>query len=240
MKAVILSGGKGARLAPYSKLLPKPLMPIGDKPILEIILRQMKQAGVDEVILAVGQMSAALEAYFSNGSRFDFDIKISYSAEEQPLGTIGPLSLITGIEESFLVTNCDVLTTLDFAALVRYHQLNQAAATIAMHSRQVRLDLGVLALRDGSNEIIGYSEKPTYTYPISMGIYVFDPGVLHYIPKNQHYDFPELVLQLVAAGEKVVGYSFVGYWQDLGKPEDYERAISDYSSNQFQFLGENQ
>lgn len=238
MKAVILSGGKGARLAPYSKLLPKPLMPIGDKPILEILIHQMKKAGVEEVILAVGHMKETLQAYFRNGN--SLGLMIRYSVEQQPLGTIGPLSLVEGIDTPFLVTNGDLLTTYNFQALMRAHREAKAIATIAVHTKRVNIDLGVLEFNARSKEMIGYLEKPTYNFPVSMGIYAFDPSVLSYIPYNQHHDFPELVEKLIKAGERVVGYAFDGYWQDLGKPENYERAISDYSSNQVQFLGENQ
>lgn len=235
MKAVVLAGGEGTRLAPYSKLLPKPLMPIGDKPILEILIRQMKLAGVDEVILAVGYMKEVLQAYFQDGSQFG--MKINYSVEPHPLGTIGPLSLIEGLDEIFLVTNGDVLTTLNFHALIRAHREAKAAATIAVYTRHVKVDLGVLEINKETNNITGYVEKPTYGYPISMGIYVFSPRVLGYIPHNQFFDFPELVHKLIDNSERVVGYSFDGYWQDLGNSDDYEQAVSDFTSNEDMFLG---
>ncbi|MBC8509332.1 MAG: NTP transferase domain-containing protein [Anaerolineales bacterium] len=234
MKAVVLAGGEGTRLAPYSKKLPKPLMPIGDMPILEILIHQMKLAGVDEVILAVGHGMDALNAYFQNGNQFG--IKINYSTEQFPLGTIGPLSLIEGLDESFLVTNGDILTTLDFQELIQQHQKSQATATIAMHARHVKIDLGVLELADGKEEIVRYLEKPTYHFHVSMGIYVFDPQVLHYIPSNQYYDFPELVHKLIDQGKKVIGYPFDGYWQDLGNPDDYEQAILDFDVHKHQIL----
>src|SRR4030065_644299 len=159
MKAVVLAGGKGTRLAPYTKILPKPLMPIGDMPILEILLRQMKRNGIDEVILTVGHLSELLRAFFQDGSRFG--LKIQYSYEDRPLGTAGPLSLISDLEETFLVSNGDVLTTLDFRALVDCHRKHKAIATIAAHVRNVRIDLGVIRT-NLDNEIVGYIEKPTY------------------------------------------------------------------------------
>jgi NDP-sugar pyrophosphorylase family protein len=238
MKAIILAGGKGARLRPYTKILPKPLMPIGDMPILEILLRQMKRTGlIDEAILTVGYLEELLRAFFKDGQRFG--LKIDYSFEEHPLGTAGPLSLIEGLKETFLVTNGDVLTTLDMAELVRYHRENGAAATIAMHARQIKVDLGVLEL-DGNNQVEGYIEKPTYDFNVSMGIYVFEPGVLDFIPKNEYLDFPNLVLKLLAAGEKVMGYPFSGYWQDLGRQEDYEQAVDEFERMRSQILGESQ
>jgi len=235
MKAVILAGGKGARLAPYTKILPKPLMPIGDMPILEILLRQLKRHGVDEVILTVGHLAQLLEVFFQDGERLG--MKIHYSYEDQPLGTAGPLSLVSGLDDTFLVANGDVLTTLDFAALVTDHQQSGAIATIAMHQRQVKVDLGVIQC-NGSNEITGYLEKPTYDFHVSMGIYVFEPRVLAYIPFNQYLDFPDLVLRLIAVGERVRGYPYDGYWQDLGRPDDYEQAVDDFPTLKAHILGE--
>ena len=235
MKAVILAGGKGTRLAPYTKILPKPLMPIGDLPILEILLRQMKRAGIDEVILTVGHLAHLLHAFFQDGEQFGLHIRYSY--EEQPLGTAGPLSLVQGLDETFLVANGDILTTLDMAALVQSHRQSGAAATIAAHARQVKVDLGVIQV-NGEHQIIDYIEKPVYPLLVSMGIYVFEPGVLSYIPHNQYLDFPDLVLRLLHAGERVVSYPFDGYWQDLGRPDDYEQAVQDFEALRPQILGE--
>jgi NDP-sugar pyrophosphorylase family protein len=235
MKSVILAGGKGTRLAPYTKILPKPLLPIGDMPILEILLRQLKRAGVDEAVLTVGHLAQLLRLFFQDGQ--SLGLKIRYSVEDRPLGTAGPLALVDGLTETFFVTNGDVLTTLDFAALVAEHRRSGATATIAMHQRQVKIDLGVIEL-GRENQIVGYIEKPLYTYQVSMGIYVFEPRVLPYIPYNQYLDFPDLVLRLIEAGEKVQGYPFDGYWQDLGRPDDYEQAIAEFETLRPQILGE--
>ncbi|MFC2053442.1 NDP-sugar synthase [Chloroflexota bacterium] len=236
MKAVILAGGKGARLAPYSKILPKPLMPIGDMPILEILLHQLKKAGITEVIITVGHLAELLRAFFNDGERFG--LKIEYSIEEVPLGTAGPLSLVaSNLGETFLVANGDVLTTLDLKELVSAHRQSGAIATIASHSRQVNIDLGVLQV-DGSDELTGYDEKPAFEYLVSMGIYVFEPEVLQYIPYNNYLDFPELVLKLIGNGERVMSHRFDGYWQDLGHPDDYEQAVQDFDRLKPQFLGE--
>ncbi len=225
MKAVVLAGGKGTRLRPYTTVLPKPLMPIGDMPILEIMLRQMKQAGVSEVYLTVGHLAEILRAFFKDGQQFG--LKINYSYEEKPLGTAGPLSLLDGLGDTFLVTNGDVLTTLNLADLVSYHRTSGAMASIAMQARQVKVDLGVLKF-DDQYQLTGYIEKPTYDFHVSMGIYVFEPEVLSLIPHNDYLDFPDLVLKLIEKGEKVVGYPFDGYWQDLGRPDDYEQALADF------------
>jgi NDP-sugar pyrophosphorylase family protein len=235
MRAVILAGGKGTRLAPYTRILPKPLMPIGDMPILEVLLRQMKRAGVDDVVLTVGHLSQLLQAFFHDGSQWGLNIQ--YSFENQPLGTAGPIALIEGLDETFLVTNGDVLTNLDLRDLVAFHHKYGGLATIAVHNRQVRIDLGVVQW-NGWNTIRGYIEKPVYDYTVSMGLYVFEPRILEYIPREQYLDFPDLVLKLIAAGEKVVGYHFDGYWKDLGRPDDYEEANRDFAEMQSLFLPE--
>lgn len=237
MKAVVLAGGKGTRLAPYTKILPKPLLPIDDMPILEILLRQMKRSGVDQVYLTVGYLAGLFTAFFQNGDRLGLNIQYSY--EDRPLGTAGPLSLIPSLcEETFLVTNGDVLTDLDFCDLYDAHRRTGAIATIASHARKVKVDLGVIQF-DDSHRIVGYIEKPTYDFYVSMGIYVFEPRVLEYIPRNQYLDFPDLVLRMVAAGENVRGFPFDGYWQDLGRADDYEQAVQEFVSMRSRILGEN-
>lgn len=235
MKAVILAGGKGARLSPYTKILPKPLMPIGDMPILEVLLRQMKRAGVQDVILTVGHLANLLRTFFMDGQQWGMNI--SYSYEPEPLGTAGPLSLIKGLNSTFIVANGDVLTTLDLRELVAFHKTQGGIATIAVHERKVKIDLGVVQL-GGDDTVDGYIEKPTYDYTVSMGVYVFEPEVLKFIPVNVYLDFPELVLKMIAAGEKVSGYRFDGYWMDLGRPDDYSQAAEDFINMRFQFLPE--
>jgi NDP-sugar pyrophosphorylase family protein len=235
MKAVVLAGGKGARLAPYTRVFPKPMMPIGDKAILEILLLQMRRAGIDEVILTVGHLAGLMRAFFQDGSHLG--LHITYSYEDHPLGTAGPLAGIDGLDETFMVCNGDVLTTLNLAELVAFHKANQGIATIASHRRKVKIDLGVIQM-DGSCQVTGYVEKPTIDYSVSMGLYVFEPGVLKHIPYAQYLDFPDLVKTLIAAGEKVVAFPFEGYWQDLGRPDDYEQANLDFEKMRSLFLPE--
>jgi NDP-sugar pyrophosphorylase family protein len=235
MKAIILAGGKGARLAPYTKILPKPLMPIGDMPILEVLLRQMKRAGIDEVVITVGHLANLLRAFFQDGSALG--LHISYSFEDVPLGTAGPLSLVSGLDRTFLVSNGDVLTTLDIKELIKFHTQQKAAATIAVHRRKVDIDFGVVQC-DENFRMVGYTEKPSIDYLVSMGIYVFEPRVLTYIPYDRYLDLPNLVLNMLAAGEKVVGFPYSGYWQDLGRPDDYEYASKDFDSMRKNFLPE--
>jgi len=235
MKAVILAGGKGTRLAPYTKVLPKPLMPIGDMPILEILLRQIRRAGIKDFILAVGHMAGLLQAFFQDGKRLG--ININYSYEDKPLGTAGSLSLIEGLEDTFLIANGDVLTTLNIQRLIEYHRNEGAIATIATHDRSVNINLGVIH-KDENNQVIDYIEKPTYHFQVSMGIYVFEPEIMKYIPKNQYLDFPNLVLSLIESHEKVKSFPFGGYWQDLGRADDYEQAVQDFEQLKSEILGE--
>ncbi|MFU8771240.1 MAG: sugar phosphate nucleotidyltransferase, partial [Anaerolineales bacterium] len=176
-----------------------------------------------------------MQAFFQGGQRIG--LKISYSYEEFPLGTAGPLSLIEGLDETFMVANGDVLTTLDLRDMIAAHQQNEAVATIATHTRRVKIDLGVIQY-DGDDRIAHYIEKPIYDYNVSMGIYLFEPKVLEYIPCNQYLDFPDLVLRLIEAGERVKGYSYDGYWQDLGREDDYEQAVQDFESLREQILGD--
>jgi len=236
MQAVILAGGKGTRLAPYSRVFPKPMMPIGDKTILEILLGQMKRAGINHVALTVGHLAGLMRAFFQDGSQYDLDI--TYILEEKPLGTAGPLAQVPKLTKTFIVANGDVLTLLEIDDLIRFHKKNKAICTIAMHERQVKIDLGVIELANGDHTVSGYVEKPTIDYKVSMGLYVFEPRVLDYIPKGEYLDFPDLVKKLLAAGERVVGYPFSGYWQDLGRPDDYEQAVADFETMRDLFIPE--
>ncbi len=233
MKAVILAGGKGTRLAPYTKILPKPLMPIGDVPILEIILFQLKAAGITDVVLTVGHLAELLRAFFKDGQHIGMNI--TYNYEKKPLGTAGPLALVAGLDAPFLVMNGDILTNIDYLDLIRFHREHSSTLTIAMHPRKVHIDLGVIESNE-SDTVVGYIEKPTIDYMVSMGIYVFSPEVLKHIPKGLYLDFPDLVKKLIAAGECVSGFPFNGYWQDLGRPDDYEQASQDFEAMKDQFL----
>lgn len=233
MRAVILAGGKGRRLLPYTTVFPKPLMPIGDMPILEVVLRQLKRHGFDRITMAVGHLSELLRAFFNDGKRFGLDI--DYSMEENPLGTAGPLSLISGLDEPFIVMNGDILTDLDYSNLFRHHRESGGIATIATHERSVKIDYGVLeSAADGI--IHGYTEKPSIQYRVSMGVYVFDPKVLVHIPRDAYLDFPELVKTLIRNGEKVFSYPFEGNWLDIGRPDDYEQAIMEFENNKERYL----
>lgn len=235
MRAVVLAGGKGTRLAPYTRIIPKPMMPIGDKAILEIMLHQMRRAGITEVTLTVGHLAGLMRAFFQDGSHLG--LNICYSFEDHPLGTAGPLGLIEGLDQTFMVCNGDILTTLSLLELIEFHRQNQGVATIASHIRQVHIDLGVIQM-NGDHTIVGYQEKPTIDYLVSMGIYIFEPEVLKYVIKGRYLDFPDLIKLLIADNKKVVAYPFSGYWEDLGRADDYEQANIDFEKMRPQFLPE--
>lgn len=232
-RAVILAGGRGTRLAPYTTILPKPLMPVGDVPILEVVLRQLRHAGVRRSSIAVGYLHELLRAYFGNGQKLG--LTIEYSQEDRPLGTAGPLALIPGLTDTFLVMNGDVLTTIDYRALFQYHRASGAAATIAVFSRTIPIDLGIVEL-DPDNRLRNYIEKPTLHHQVSMGIYVLEPRVLSYIEPGAYLDLPNLLRTLMKADEAVIGYQHTGYWMDLGRKDDYERAVADFDRMRGEFL----
>ena len=235
MKAVILAGGKGTRLAPYTIVFPKPLMPIDDHPILEIVIRQLASYGFNDLTIAVGHLAELIEAFFGNGKKFG--VKIEYSREDKPLGTAAPLSLIKDLPETFLVMNGDVLTTLDYRKLVQYHIKNEGMVTVAMHKKEINIDLGVMEF-DNDKVLTRYTEKPTMEYQVSMGIYVFNRDVLRYIPEDRYFDFPDLIQVLLKNGEKVVCYPSNDYWLDIGRSEDYKNANEVFSKLRDQFLKE--
>jgi NDP-sugar pyrophosphorylase family protein len=232
MRAIILAGGKGTRLAPYTTVLPKPLMPIEEMPILEIVMRQLAHYGIRDITLAVGYLAELLMAYCGDGSRFG--VKLDYSREEQPLGTAGPISLIPDLHETFLVMNGDLLTTIDYGRLWQYHRERGAIATLASYRREVKIDLGVIEAEDGW--VKDYIEKPTYQYAVSTGIYIFEPDVIGFMERGQRLDLPGLVLRLMAAGKQVNVYNFDGYWLDIGRHDDYASAIEEFSAHRSEFL----
>jgi NDP-sugar pyrophosphorylase family protein len=225
MRTVILAGGKGVRLAPLTEVIPKPLVPIGGMPILEVVIRQLRHHGLRHITLAVGYMADLLQAYFQDGSKWG--VKIDYSYETEPLGTAGPLSLIPGLDDTFIVMNADVLTDLNFQELVEYHKSHDAIATVSAYERQVTIDLGVI-IKDGDCRIKDYVEKPTINHLVSMGVYVFEPQVLGFIKGNRYLDFPDLVKQLLQAGQVINYYPFDGYWLDIGRHDDYAKASEEF------------
>ena len=225
-KAVVLAGGRGARLSPYTSVLPKPLMPIGDQAILEIVLGQLQNSGVSDVTLCVGYLSHLIRAVI--GSKTVSGLDVSYVLEPDPLGTAGPLRLVPDLDSTFIVMNGDVLTTLDFNHLLSVHREQENLVTIATHQRLIKIDYGVLNLgvNGNSNRVLEYVEKPEMTSAVSMGIYVLEPEAIQHIPETGYFDFPDLVRVLLAANEPVGAYLFDGMWFDIGRRDDYERAAN--------------
>lgn len=237
MKAVILAGGKGTRLAPYTTVYPKPMLPVGEKPILEIIVRQLVHYGIDDITLSVGYLAEIIEAYFQNGHSVPPDTVLKYVKEKEPLGTAGAIGLVERPDDTFLVMNGDVLTTMDYSKLIAFHKENDAVVTIALAKKDISMDLGVVEL-DGGCTVKRYIEKPTYSFLDSMGIYVYEPEAVEYIKPNSYLDFPTLVTKLIEEGKKVVGYqtSHACYWIDMGRHGDYEKAVHDFSLRRKEFL----
>lgn len=226
--AVILAGGRGSRLAPYTTVLPKPLLPVGDRPILDIVLRQLHAAGFEDVVIAVGHLAHLVEALLGDGNQYG--LRIRYHTEREPLGTAGPLSGIEGLADTFLMMNGDVLTDLDYRDLITAHRAAGNTLTIATHERAIATDYGILHVdgtRGATRAVAGYEEKPTFRYRVSMGVYALEPGAIEHIPQNASFDLPDLVLALLAANHPVGSYDFDGYWLDIGRHDDYERAARD-------------
>lgn len=235
MQALVLAGGKGTRLKPYTTVLPKPLMPVGDYPVLEIVLRQLRHAEVRRVILAIGYMSHLFEALFETGSRLG--LEISYSVETEELGTAGPISLVLDqLEEDFLVLNGDLLTTLDFRRLFSYHKESGASATIGAYRREVKIDFGVLETGEGDS-LLGYKEKPVFQFDVSMGVNALNKErVKPYLTPGRRLDIPDLMMELVKDGHAVLCYREPCFWLDIGRIEDYQTALEIFESRSSEFL----
>lgn len=234
MKAVILAGGRGTRLHPFTVSFPKPLMPLGETPVLEVLMQRLIQQGVTDMTLCLGHLAGLIQAYMDQRKSLTSQIKLSYVLEEEPTGTAGSLSLVPGLDETFLALNGDLLTNIDIRDLVRFHKEKGAVLTIATHQRRVKIDLGVLQF-DENAVITNYLEKPETTYHVSMGIYVYEPRVLDYIPKGAYLDFPNLVMKLIQANEKVVSYVTDCLWLDIGRPDDYARAQELFGNRREEF-----
>lgn len=233
--AVILAGGRGTRLRPYTVVLPKPLMPIGDYPILEVVTRQLVKHGFGKITIAVNHQAELIKAFFGDGSKWGVDI--NYSFEREPLGTIGPLRLIEDLPEHFLVMNGDVLTDLDYAGFFRDHVENRRLFTISSHRREHRADYGVLTVGP-DRRLRDFQEKPTTSYEVSMGVYMASKGILSFLPPAGAYGFDNLMLDLLKHGKPVDVKTFDGYWLDIGRPDDYAQAIEEFDAMKGRFLRE--
>jgi NDP-sugar pyrophosphorylase family protein len=227
-RAVILAGGKGTRLRPYTAVLPKPLVPVAERPILELLIRQLARHGFHHIDLSVGHLGGLIKAYFDH-VELPKGVELHYWWEDEPLGTAGALRQIEGLgDEPFLAMNGDVLTTLDFAQLMRFHLGQDAPLTVATHRQSVDVPLGVIESDDGF--VRSYVEKPSMRFDVSMGVYAYDPEVLEFIPEA-HFDFPDVVKALIEAERKVAVYTGPGLWFDIGTPGEHERAVAEIEAH---------
>lgn len=233
-RAIILAGGRGTRLRPYTVVLPKPLMPIGDYPILEIVIRQLVRHGFDHITLAVNHQAELIRAFFGDGTKWN--AHIDYSQEIEPLGTIGPLRLIHNLPQHFLIINGDVLTDLDFVAFHDKHTEANRMFTISSHQRVQKIDYGVL-VSNAAGMLCGFQEKPSTNFEVSMGIYMANREILEFVPATP-YGFDNLMLDLLADKRDVKVEPFRGYWLDIGRPDDYMQAIEEFENIKNRFLDE--
>jgi NDP-sugar pyrophosphorylase family protein len=223
MRAVILAGGKGTRLQPFTVTFPKPLMPLGDNPILEILLFQLADAGFRHVTLSLGHLSSLIRAFISQHNELNEKLHIDFVEESSPTGTAGSLSSIRGLGDTFIVMNGDLLTDICFLDLIAHHVRSGAALTIGSYLREQKTDFGILETnQDGM--LVDYVEKPEHVFLVSMGIYVYQSNALKYIMPMAYLDFPDLVKTMLRNGERIASYNHRGVWLDIGRPDDYARA----------------
>lgn len=236
MRAVILAGGKGTRLMPYTTTIPKPLVPVGDMAIMEIVIRQLRHHGFRHVTVAVNHQAQLIRAYFEDGCRFG--MKIDYSMEDQPLSTMGPLNLIKDLPEHFLVMNGDILTDFDYGGFMNAHAASGAIGTIATYERETKIDFGVLEYDNTSKVVTGFIEKPIERFRVSMGIYAFSRRIMSFIPEGRPFGFDHLMLDLIRQQQDIRVHPFAGYWLDIGRPDDYDRANREFGDTICRFLPE--
>lgn len=234
-QAILLAGGRGTRLRPFAASFPKPLVPLGDRPVLEILIRRLRDRGFDRIILCVGHLAPLIQAYFQDGSRFG--VSIEYSLEPGPLGTAGPLAILHDLDSEFLVCNGDLLTDLDFMALMDAHRQSESLVTVARYTLDHEVSLGVLEV-DESGALRGYVEKPVMRYDVSMGAYAFRrAAVERFLTPGERADLPDLVRRMLAAGERIETWLHPGQWIDIGRPDDYARAQDLFEADPAAFMG---
>lgn len=223
-RAVILAGGKGTRLKPYTINMPKPLVPVGEKPIIEIIILKLVKHGFDHITITVNHMADMIKAFCGDGSKWG--VKIDYSLETKPLSTMGPLKLINDLPDNFLVMNGDVLTDLDFEVFYDEHVKSESIFTVSAYERDHKVDYGVLEANE-DNKLVAFKEKPILHYLVSMGVYMVNKKCMDVIPADTFYGFDHLMLDLIKNSTPATVRPFNGYWLDIGRPEDYEQACID-------------
>lgn len=226
MRAIILAGGKGTRLRPYTTLIPKPMVPLGGKmSILEVVLNQLAQFGFTRVTLAVNHLSHLIMAYFGDGSRWG--LRIDYSLEDKPLSTIGPLTLINDLPDNFLVMNGDILCDLNYKKFLESHVEANANISVSVNKRETKIDFGVLKY-DADMVLLEFQEKPIYSFDVSMGIYCLSRKVIEKLPRGSVYGFDNLMVDGIRNGDRIRISPFDGFWLDIGRPDDYEYADKNF------------
>ncbi len=238
MQAFILAGGRGVRLQPYTMVFPKPMLPIGGMPIIEIIVRQLAYYGFGDITISLGYLGDYIKLYFKDGAKTPRGAVIKYVEEVDPLGTAGSICLLDKYDNDFLVLNGDLLTSIDFRDFFNFHKSKGAALSIAVGVKSVRMNLGILEMK-GEN-VIDFKEKPTFSYNDNMGIYIYNKRVLDYIERGKRLDVNDLILRLLQNKEKVLGYRSEKsyYWVDIGQHADYELANNEFENNRKDFLKE--
>jgi NDP-mannose synthase len=232
--AVIMAGGRGRRLAPYTAVLPKPLMPLADRPIIDVLIRQLATVPVEQIHICVGHLGSLIESWVRGEG--DYGVPISFWHESKPLGTAGALATIDRLSGPFVALNGDILTTLPFSDLIDRHCQSGAVITVAVNERTLDVEYGVVHV-DADGRLVTLEEKPQLRYTVSMGAYAFDAEALRHIPRGERIDFPDLLLKAVEAGDVVQVYRFDGYWRDIGNRDDYEAAIVDFAADPKLFVG---
>jgi len=221
MKAVIQCGGQGTRLRPYTMVLPKPLMPVQSQPVLELLLKWLRRQNITEIYITTGYLGHLIKSFCGDGAQWD--IRICYTDEQAPLGTVGPLSLLREeLDSTFLVINGDVLTDLSVSGLERFHNGRRSILTIATAQRQTRMDFGVIEQRGG--RITDFKEKPILSNFVSMGVYCMEPELLRFVPNGVPFGIDDLILCLLAKNIPTHSYVHEGIWLDIGRIDDFQSA----------------
>ncbi|MDI6757001.1 MAG: sugar phosphate nucleotidyltransferase [Endomicrobiia bacterium] len=221
MQAIILAGGKGSRLRPYTTVIPKPLMPVGNVPVLEIIIRSLKKCGFGDIVISTGYLAGLIRAYFGDGGKWG--VKIRYVNETKPLNTAGALNLVGKTDANFLVMNGDILADLDFGAFLMRHEKSGAAASVCVTKRKAVIEYGIVE-PDENWLLASYSEKPSRNFFVSTGIYALKRGAVSHIARGEALGMPDLLLRLKKKGLRVACVPHKGFWLDIGRHEDYQKA----------------
>ncbi|MDO8527429.1 MAG: nucleotidyltransferase family protein [Deltaproteobacteria bacterium] len=223
LQAVVMAGGRGARLNPLTEDIPKPMLTVGEKPLLEIIIAQLRSAGIRNVNITTHHKSEKISDHFGNGQ--NFDVNLSYVPEETPLGTAGAIGLMKMPKDPLLVINGDILTKVDFKAILQFHREHQADLTVGVRVYDFKVPYGVVEC-DGA-KVVGLAEKPSYSFLVNAGIYLLEPHVHQFIPQGQHYNMTDLIQSLLERGCNVVSFPIHEYWLDIGSHAEYRTAQED-------------